>query len=137
MTIGSAGLVTPIVQTVEQVYPHLRPVNRPDFRGAPKPTEQLLPYGAPMRGNVQRPVHSAEAVTVMRARQAAANATPQAIAPSMDADSLQKIAALERLVDALTVRVGLLMDEREASERERQSMQARLDVLDGTALGAA
>jgi hypothetical protein len=137
MTVGTVFLASPVVKTTQEAYPHLKPIHRPDFRGALAPLQPLPPCGAESKGSLHRPVRSAEDVLVMQARQAATQAQPQPITPSMDADSIQRIATLERLVEAMAIQIGLLMDEREASERERQAMRARLDTLDGAAVGGA
>jgi hypothetical protein len=107
MTIGTVFLVPPIVKTIEEVYPHLRGINPVvDHRSAnPKPSAPLPAYGAPMRGNVDRTVHSQANADSMLARQAARQAAGAAI----------KAADMQRLVVRL------------------EALEARLSALEGDA----
>jgi hypothetical protein len=120
--IGTAGFKTTVLKTYQDTHTHLKQINRPDFRGAPKPDEPLPPRGAPMRGSPERrQISSLEAATTQSRLDLTGDATP----------TEASIAALLARLDSLQA-IYARLDKLDAAIA---NLSLRVETLDGNAIG--
>jgi hypothetical protein len=114
--IGTAGFVKPVLKTYQDTYPHLKRIERPDFRGQ-EPSTQLSPSeehasmraGAMPKGSNERPVIS-PLEAIEQARQARTAGAAQAVAVPDVAEIHSMLAALQADLNALRAEFQSLRD---------------------------